>query len=61
MYCNLIMCGKLSLQTFFSMSYISIWPGTFAKKEVIYETADYKIFFQKNIMEAIGQPIYNNL
>ena len=55
------MCGKLSLQTFFSMSYISIWPGTFAKKEVIYETADYKIFFQKNIMEAIGQPIYNNL
>ena len=25
MYCNLIMCGKLSLQTFFSMSYISIY------------------------------------
>ena len=39
-YCKLIMCGKFSLQTFFFMSYISIYMArNIRKKEVIYETA----------------------
>ena len=62
-YCNLIMCGKLSLQTFFSMSYISIWPGTFTKKEVIYETAEYNNFFQKTSwrqLDSLFITIFNN-
>ena len=57
------MCGKLSLQTFFSMSYISIWPGTFAKKEVIYETAEYNNFFQKTSwrqLDSLFITIFNN-
>ena len=47
----------------FSMSYISIWPGTFAKKEVIYETAEYNNFFQKTSwrqLDSLFITIFNN-